>query len=46
MPIKDLSLALLTIVVWGLNFAVINVAFEAERLGDNTTLSAKVGWRF
>jgi hypothetical protein len=32
----------------GLNFnlAVINLAFEAERLGDNTTLSAKAGWRF
>jgi hypothetical protein len=29
-----------------LNFALINLAFEAERLGDNTTLSAKVGWRF
>lgn len=29
-----------------LNFAIINLAFEAERLGDNTTLSAKVGWRF
>lgn len=29
-----------------INFAVINLAFEAERLGDNTTLSAKVGWRF
>jgi hypothetical protein len=28
------------------NFAVINFAFEAERLGDNTTLSAKAGWRF
>ena len=28
------------------NLAVINLAFEAERLGDNTTLSAKVGWRF
>jgi len=28
------------------NFAIINLAFEAERLGDNTTLSAKVGWRF
>ena len=28
------------------NFAVINLAFEAERLGDNTTLSAKLGWRF
>ena len=29
-----------------LNLAVINLAFEAEKLGDNTTLSAKLGWRF
>jgi hypothetical protein len=29
-----------------LNLAIINLAFEAERLGDNTTLSAKAGWRF
>lgn len=29
-----------------LNLAVINLAFEAERLGSNTTLSAKAGWRF
>lgn len=28
------------------NFAVINFAFEAEKMGDNTSLSAKVGWRF
>jgi hypothetical protein len=28
------------------NLAVINVAFEAEKMGDNTSLSAKVGWRF
>jgi hypothetical protein len=28
------------------NLAVINLAFEAERMGDNTTLSAKLGWRF
>jgi hypothetical protein len=28
------------------NLAFINLAFEAERLGDNTTLSAKAGWRF
>jgi hypothetical protein len=28
------------------NFAVINLAIEAEKLGDNTTLSAKAGWRF
>lgn len=28
------------------NFAVVNLAFEAERLGSNTTLSAKMGWRF
>jgi hypothetical protein len=24
----------------------VNLAFEAEKLGDNTTLSAKAGWRF
>ena len=32
----------------GLNFnlALINFAVEAERLGDNTTLSGKIGWRF
>ena len=29
-----------------LNLAVVNLAFEAEKLGDNTTLSAKAGWRF
>ncbi|APV49205.1 hypothetical protein BWI17_05620 [Betaproteobacteria bacterium GR16-43] len=28
------------------NLAVINVAFEAEKMGDNTSLSAKLGWRF
>jgi hypothetical protein len=28
------------------NFAVLNLAVEAEKLGDNTTLAAKVGWRF
>ena len=28
------------------NFAVINVALEAEKLGNNTSLSAKLGWRF
>jgi hypothetical protein len=28
------------------NLAVINFAVEAERLGNNTTLSAKAGWRF
>lgn len=28
------------------NFAIVNLAFEAEKLGDNTTLSAKAGWRF
>ena len=32
----------------GLNFnlALVNFAVEAERLGDNTTVSGKVGWRF
>jgi len=29
-----------------LNLAVLNLAFEAEKLGENTTLSAKAGWRF
>ncbi|MCM2329412.1 MAG: hypothetical protein NDI88_16145 [Lysobacter sp.] len=29
-----------------LNLLLINLAVEAERLGDNTTLSAKLGWRF
>jgi hypothetical protein len=29
-----------------LNLAVINFAFEVEKLGDNTSLSAKLGWRF
>ncbi|MEO8502139.1 MAG: hypothetical protein ABI565_14560, partial [Vicinamibacteria bacterium] len=28
------------------NLALINLAFEAERMGSNTTLSAKLGWRF
>lgn len=28
------------------NLAVLNSAFEAEKLGENTTLSAKAGWRF
>ncbi len=28
------------------NFAVLNLAVEAERLGGSTTLSAKAGWRF
>lgn len=28
------------------NLAVVNVALEAEKQGDNTTLSAKLGWRF
>lgn len=28
------------------NLAIINLAVEAERMGENTTLSAKVGWRF
>ena len=28
------------------NFLVSNFAFEAEKLGDNTSLSAKVGFRF
>lgn len=28
------------------NFAVLNLAIEAEKMGSNTTLSAKAGWRF
>ena len=28
------------------NLVAINLAFEAEKMGDNTSLSAKVGWRF
>jgi hypothetical protein len=28
------------------NFGVLNLAFEAEGMGGNTTLSAKAGWRF
>jgi hypothetical protein len=31
---------------FNMNFAVINLAVEAEKLGGNTTLSAKAGWRF
>ena len=29
-----------------LNLVLLNLAVEAERLGSNTTLSAKAGWRF
>lgn len=29
-----------------INLALINVALEAEKMGDNTSLSAKLGWRF
>ena len=29
-----------------LNFVAVNLAFEAEKMGDNVSLSAKVGWRF
>ncbi|HXN15990.1 MAG TPA: hypothetical protein VN878_06410, partial [Usitatibacter sp.] len=28
------------------NLLTVNLAFEAERMGDNTSLSAKIGWRF
>ena len=28
------------------NLVGVNLAFEAERTGSNTSLSAKVGWRF
>jgi hypothetical protein len=29
-----------------INLVAINLAFEAEKMGDNLSLSAKVGWRF
>ncbi len=29
-----------------LNLLAVNLAFEAERMGGNTSLTAKVGWRF
>lgn len=29
-----------------LNLVALNFAFEAEKMGDNVSLSAKVGWRF
>lgn len=29
-----------------MNLGIINLAAEAERMGSNTSLSAKVGWRF
>jgi hypothetical protein len=28
------------------NLVAVNLAFEAERMGNNTSLSAKIGWRF
>lgn len=28
------------------NLVAVNVAFEAEKMGDNASLSAKLGWRF
>lgn len=28
------------------NLVALNLAFEAEKMGDNTSLSAKLGWRF
>jgi hypothetical protein len=28
------------------NLVAVNLAFEAEKAGDNTSLSAKLGWRF
>ena len=28
------------------NLLAANLAFEAEKMGDNTSLSAKIGWRF
>ena len=29
-----------------LNLVALNLAFEAEKMGDNVSVSAKVGWRF
>ena len=29
-----------------LNLVAVNLAFEAEKMGDNVSLSAKLGWRF
>ena len=29
-----------------MNLVALNVAFEAEKMGENLSLSAKVGWRF
>jgi len=29
-----------------INLVAVNLAFEAEKLGDNLSLSAKLGWRF
>ena len=29
-----------------LNLVALNIAFEAEKMGDNVSLSAKLGWRF
>ena len=29
-----------------LNLVALNLAFEAEKMGDNVSLSAKLGWRF
>jgi hypothetical protein len=29
-----------------LNLVAVNLAFEAEKMGPNTSLSAKLGWRF
>jgi hypothetical protein len=28
------------------NLLAVNLAFEAEKMGDNVSLSAKLGWRF
>ena len=28
------------------NLLAVNLAFEAEKMGDNISLSAKLGWRF
>ena len=30
----------------GRSLVAVNLAFEAEKMGDNVSLSAKLGWRF
>ena len=28
------------------NLVALNIAFEAEKMSDNVSLSARIGWRF